>query len=47
MMKKLFKGIRMEPLLVRRCEENAKDKQLNFSEWARQILRREVGLSKK
>ena len=46
-MKKITRGLRCEPLLIKRCEERASSEQLKFSEWVRQVLRREVGLDKR
>jgi len=46
MTKKLHRGIRLEPVLNARCEAAAADVGLNFSEWVREVLRREVGLKR-
>ncbi len=43
---KIFRGIRLEPMLSNRCDEKAAAKDVTFSEWVRQVLRREVGLTK-
>jgi len=43
-MKKITRGIRFEPLLIARCEAKASAEQLSFSEWLRELARREVGL---
>lgn len=45
-MRKLHRGIRLEPILSTRCNAKASEAQQTFSEWVRQILRREVGLVK-
>jgi predicted HicB family RNase H-like nuclease len=47
MTKKIHRALRLEPILSRRCDDAASEKQLTFSEWIRQVLRREVGLKKK
>lgn len=47
MTKKVHRGIRLEPILSTRCDAKASERQMSFSEWVRQILRREVGLGKK
>ena len=44
---KVHRGLRLEPVLSARCNAKASEKQLTFSEWVRQILRREVGLTRK
>lgn len=45
--KKLNRGIRLEPILNARCNAQAAESHLTFSEWVRQILRRETGLMMK
>lgn len=42
-MKKITKGIRLEPLLINRAEARAATEQLKLSEWVRQLIRRELG----
>lgn len=43
-MKKITRGVRFEPMLIKRCEALASVEELTFSEWLRQLARREVGL---
>jgi predicted HicB family RNase H-like nuclease len=38
--KKIHRGLRLEPVLSARCDAMASEKQLSFSEWARQVLRK-------
>jgi len=40
---KVHRGLRLEPVLNARCDAKAAEASLTFSEWVRQILRREVG----
>jgi hypothetical protein len=47
MSQKIHRGLRLEPILSKRCEAKASEAQQTFSEWVRTILRREVGLEKK
>ena len=44
---KIFRGLRLEPILNARCNAKAEEAQTTFSEWARRILRQEVGLEKR
>ena len=46
-MKKITQCIRFEKVLKGKCTARATAQQLTLSEWVRQILRREVGLSRK
>jgi hypothetical protein len=46
-MTKIRRSMRMEPILSTRCDAQASEQQMTFSEWVRTILRREVGLQKK
>jgi predicted HicB family RNase H-like nuclease len=41
--KKAHLNLWLEPILSARCKALAEAQQLTFSEWVRQILRREVG----
>ena len=45
--KKVHRGLRLEPTLNTRCNSKASQQDMTFSEWVRQILRREVGLISK
>ncbi len=47
MTNKIHRGLRLEPILSTRCDAKAAESQTTFSEWVRNILRREVGLEKK
>lgn len=44
---KVHHGLRLEPILSTRCKALATEAHLSFSEWVRNILRREVGLNGK
>lgn len=46
-MNKINRCIRFEPVLIARCEAKAQAEQLTFSEWLRELARREVGLEKR
>lgn len=46
-MNKIHRGLRLEPILSTRCDAKAAESQTTFSEWVRNILRREVGLEKR
>lgn len=43
-MTKIRRSMRLEPILSTRCDAKAAESQTTFSEWVRNILRREVGL---
>lgn len=46
MTNKLIRSLRLEPVLSARCDAKAAESQTTFSEWVRDILRREVGLTR-
>lgn len=43
-MTKIRRSMRLEPILSTRCDAKAAQSQTTFSEWVRNVLRREVGL---
>lgn len=46
MIKSIFKGLRIEHILDAKTKERAASVGLQWSEWVRQVLRKEVGLIK-